>query len=153
MSKCLIHGNNLLDEDKQAQSEAKRQLVPHVTLLKARLLFDGGYYQNGLATLEKIKIGDLNDVQVEEYHYRRGRCQQSVKQYNEAIASYLLIANNQSTSFFVAGSCLQLAMIYENQKKLASAKAFYEKCLQLNPAEYKNSLHQKAKSGLERVGK
>ena len=39
------YGNTLVDSDKEAQKAFEKRSQPHPELLKARLLFDGGYYQ------------------------------------------------------------------------------------------------------------
>ena len=77
---------------------------------------------------------------------------QSLKKYNDAIP-YLKTAvkNSANSSYFGANSSLQLGLIFEELGDKKSAKIYYEKCLEMNPSEYKNSIHQKAKSGLIRV--
>ncbi len=41
---------------------------------------------------------------------------------------------------------------YEQLGNLAQARAYYNTCLELNPDEYRTGLHQKAKTGLARIG-
>ena len=53
MSECLNKGKSLVDEDKQAEKEAKSGKVPFSFLLKARLYYDGGYYMQCLDVLLK----------------------------------------------------------------------------------------------------
>ena len=45
MQLALIKGVDTSDEDKQAKKEAETHEVPHPSLLRSRLLFDGGYYK------------------------------------------------------------------------------------------------------------
>jgi hypothetical protein len=46
---------------------------------------------------------------------------------------------------------LQLGNIYEQRGNKPKAKEWYQKCLWLPPHDYRNSIEQKAKAGLERV--
>src|SRR5215210_1947727 len=48
LSLCRIHGIATVDEDKEAESEAYSAEVQNPQLLKARLLFDGGYYSEAI---------------------------------------------------------------------------------------------------------
>lgn len=153
LNNCKQKGFELVDEDKQALKEAKANVVPNVTLLKSRVLFDGGYYQKVFDLLTKNEKQLVNNsIYKIEFNYRKGRVLQSLKKYKDAIP-YLKTAvkNSANSSYFGANSSLQLGLIFEELGDKKSAKIYYEKCLEMNPSEYKNSIHQKAKSGLIRV--
>nr|MBC8359066.1 hypothetical protein [Candidatus Aminicenantes bacterium] len=51
IQKTGTRGNAIVDEDKQAHSEYNIGIIPAIPLLKARLLFDGGYYREALKVL------------------------------------------------------------------------------------------------------
>jgi tetratricopeptide (TPR) repeat protein len=72
--------------------------------------------------------------------------------YLEAI-EYLKVAlaNGGKENYYAANAALQLGFIYEELKQYKSAEFYYNQCLSQNPPEYKESMHQKAKSGLQRV--
>ena len=156
MALCLKFGVELSDEDKQAAKEARSGKIPNAVLLKARILYDGGYYihaQNVLIRNEYSLNG--NAVLELEFNYRMGRILQALRNYPDAI-QYLkqtLKAGESSHDYLAASAALQLGMIYEENNQLPSAKFYYEKCLQLDPSEYKTSIHQKAKSGIQRIDK
>ena len=61
-----------MDEDNQALSESKSNTVPNITLLKARLLFDGGYYQKALNIMIEKNPSDFCKTTKDylEYTYR-----------------------------------------------------------------------------------
>ena len=44
-----------------------------------------------------------------------------------------------------------MGLIYEATGDLPKARAAFERCLSLEPEEYRTGLHQKAKSGLARL--
>ena len=47
----LNNGERLIDEDRQAEYDVKNNTLVNTNLLKSRLLFDGGYYQEALDLL------------------------------------------------------------------------------------------------------
>ena len=139
--------------DENAQNEAIRGKTPIKSLLKARLLFDGGYYKKAQALLNEINATTFKEKQYQvEYFYRLGRITHSMGQFNNAIENYKLtiLHGRQLPDYFACNAALQLGVIYES---IASEKAkeYFELCLKIDPSEYRNSLHQKAKSGLNRI--
>ena len=155
MTRIKTLGDKNIDEDKQAYEEAKSGVIPVVPLLKARLLFDGGYYEKATDILLNQKlteyIKDRRDLA--EYYYRLGRIahetgqsQKAIKYYSQAIS-----AGRELPQYYAAGSALQLGLIYENQKRYAAADSCFKICLSLDYTEYKTSLNQKAKAGVNRL--
>ncbi|MEL6986374.1 MAG: tetratricopeptide repeat protein, partial [Bacteroidota bacterium] len=53
--------------------------------------------------------------------------------------------------YFACNAALQSGLIYETQKDYKQATYFFRLCRSMKPEEYKTSLHQKAKSGLQRL--
>lgn len=156
MLRVKSYGNSLLDDDKMALKEAEENIVPNIVLLKARLLFDGGYYQKSLDVLLEHKPSEVFHTSKEllEFTYRLARIYHKWNNIEKAIFYYDLTLRNGENQpyYFAANSALQLGQIYENQKNTEKAKSYYEKCLSLKKTEYKNSLDQKAKAGLNRLG-
>jgi hypothetical protein len=156
MELCRSKGATFIDADKQANKNAQSSQIPHKALLKARLLFDGGYCSNALSVMQTIKEQDLkNRAQQLEYQYRYGRIYQCKKNEQQAIAHYKTVIEKDSdwatTYYFAAKSCLQLGNIYEQKADLKTAQTYYQKSLNYKNHDYKNSFEQQAKAGLERV--
>ncbi len=155
ISKVLKYGNSVIDADKQAVIEAKKSQVPNVHLLKARLLFDGSYYQKALNELEnhKSKVLLRNRKDSLEYVYRLGRIYHEYGKVKKAIPFYeKTIKEGANLSYyFAANAALKLGTIYENKSDYYKAKYYYNKCLSLKFKEYKNSIRQEAKAGLNRI--
>jgi tetratricopeptide (TPR) repeat protein len=88
-----------------------------------------------------------------EYSYRLARCFQALKNQSEAIKSFTTVLSQAKSteSYITCNTALQLGSIYEAQGKNTQAKSYYDLCLSINSPEYKNSLHQRAKAGLERL--
>lgn len=157
MSNCTKYGQSLVDEDLQAQKEAQENKIPDATLLKSRLLYDGGYYgraQNTLITNGFSFNGKGGENEL-EYTYRLGRTLQALKSYRDAILylSKTIKLGGSNTKYYACNAALQLGLIYEEVKDYAQAKKYYSQCLKFSPSEYQTSLHQKAKSGLQRLSK
>ncbi len=156
MQKIQKNGVKLIDGDKQADKEAKNKSIPHPILLKARLLFDGGYYERAYNILIKnSSLFGLNSSYSLEYNYRLGRVTQQLGNAYDAVNYYIQVVNNgkDNEAYYACNSALQLGLIFEEQRNIKEAKKYFKICLKMSPSDYKNSLHQKAKSGLDRVSK
>ena len=146
-------GASLSDTDKQAMFEAEKNEVPNINLLKSRLLCDGGYFQEAIEILNKPDIPLLSVKDTIEFYYRYARIYHQWDKINYAIPYYevTLKKGDKQTWYYAANSALQLGIIYEKRNEINKAKLYYQKCLFLNPAQYKNSIHTKAKAGLKRL--
>ncbi len=155
MSRILYRGDNLTDSDKQALKEAESGEIPNVHLLRSRLLFDGGYYSKAHRILLSKKPGEIcrNKKDKIEYTYRLARIYHELNKIEKAVSFYkMTIKNNANYKYyFAANSALQLGLIYEKQKNYSIAKEYYKKAISIETEEYKNSIQQKSKAGLERI--
>lgn len=156
MKKCLDNGHDLLEDDLQAIKEAKQKKVPDVALLRARLLYDGGYFDRAY---DELKPHEQSYKQSEdkklEYHYRMGRITHALQKYDEAKQYYLYSvgAGMRDNSFFACNSALQLGLISESQEFYEDAIKYFDVCLKLKPSIYRSQLHNKAKAGKTRIKK
>jgi hypothetical protein len=152
---ALTQGTREVDEDKQAYAEASSGLMPNVSLLRARLLSDGGYYNRALDLLlnRSLKEYIRNKRDLAEYYYRLGRIYQALNQEARALQNYRMAVLTGKTlpAYYAAGAALQMGIIYEREEEFASADSCFRVCLSLDYEEYKTSLSQKARAGLNRV--
>lgn len=143
------------ESDKQALREASGHRMPNIHLLKARLLFDGGYYQQVEQLLREgaKQLPDWNTGDQLEYFYRVGRVQQALNQREEALHYYALtyVKGHNDKTYFAANALLLSGEIYENEGDFQQAEEMYKKCLQLKPDEYRLGIHARAKAGLNRI--
>lgn len=156
MKACIRQGAKASGADGSALKEAMAGVLPHVTLLKARLLFDGGYYERANKLLAEVPAASLTEQRDQlEYSYRMGRVMEALKRYEEALGYYerTIKAGEQHKLSFACKSALQSGKIYETTKRPAEAAAAYKRCLSISPDEYKTGLHQQAKAGLARLKK
>lgn len=157
MKKAATRGNSIVDEDKQAVLEYQTGAVPAIPLLKARLLYDGGYYQEALKVLLGTPLDNYmrNKRDLTEYLYRMGRIYhamgnrpKSIQYYSSAIGS-----GRDLPYYFAANAALNLGWIFEEEGNYTAADTNFRLCLSMNYDEYRNSLRQKAKAGLNRLKK
>lgn len=144
------------DADKQALKNAKANYLPNKELLKARLLNDGGYNTEALNVLEAIQPSACkSESEKLELTYRFGRVHDDLNHDDKAMNYYQQTITNgaNSTDHFAARSALQIAFIYEKRNQKALAISYYNKVLAMENHDYKNSLDQRAKSGLARLNK
>ena len=154
MDRCKMEGSALLEEDEQALREARYGLVPDKRLLSARLLFDGGYYQEAYNILvrhaKEIQLDENNKI---EFAYRMGRICHALKNDREALFYYDLTieTGRYEGDYFACNATLMAGSIWESMLENEKAEIYYRRCLEILPDEYRNSIHQKAKAGLYRL--
>ncbi len=154
MTRVKLLGGNDLDGDRQAMKDASLIAPPDKTILKARLLFDGGYYSKALWELKSSGAGHpASSREKIEYTYRMARIYHKTGDTKEAILNYseTLDKGKAYPFYFAANSALQLGLIYEASGNKEKARTYYRKCLSLKYDEYQNSISQKAKAGLSRL--
>ncbi len=153
MDSAKVYGTTRVGADQEALEEANSGLIPNTNLLRARLLFDGGYYVRAKTTLDTMNTVHLTKDGLIERVYRYARIAHRQKNISLAKKEYrrTLIIGNLSQRYFAANAALKLGEIYESEDSLTLAKSFYEKCLDLNFDEYKNSIRGKAKEALLRI--
>jgi len=153
MSKVKTEGDVLVDDDRQALQESNNSNIPNEFLLRSRLLFDGGYFQQSLEMLTDNNSLILSDKKLfVEFNYRKARVLQHLKQFDKAqkYFDYLIKNHAKDNEFYACNAALQMGLIMEELNDIDTAKLYFKKCLNIKPKSYKRSLHQKAKSGLER---
>jgi len=146
-------GNILIEKDKQALKEAN-DATPNMDLLKARFLFDGGYYSKALLQLKDKKADSFKLVRDKiDFYYRLGRIYDEIGKQNEALASYqkAIDIGKNTTYYYAANAALSMGFIYESNNDTTKARLFYNKAIDMKNHEYQNSIDSKAKEGLKRL--
>jgi tetratricopeptide (TPR) repeat protein len=136
------------------KADLAKNIYPSMDLIKARLLFDGGYYEQANSALNQIHLYTLPSVfQKLEWEYRVARILQEEHKLSEAIVHYkkCLETGNGTNSYLVPNSCLQLGLIYEQLSYSELAKSYYKKVFTYDNFDYESSIDQKAKTNLLRL--
>ncbi|MCF8238058.1 MAG: tetratricopeptide repeat protein [Saprospiraceae bacterium] len=151
MAQCAAIKESSLDQDKQAQLDAVEGIVPHTDLLRARLLFDGGYLDRTTQVLDGIDVASFHrESERIEYAYRRGRMAQVTGQFDQAIQHFTQCweEGREASFHYACAGSLQAGNIYLGRGQSLEARKWYQRCLDLSPDRYRDGLHQKAKAGL-----
>ena len=153
LAKVLAEGEDEFDSDRYAQKFAETKNFPDKALMKARLLCDGGYYQQSLDVLTGYTPAGKKDTI--ELTYRKARIYQGMEKYQEAIALHKKTINLSLgiSNYFAPNSCLQLGYIYRKLNDKENAKLYFLEALSYEDYEYKNSIETKAKAGLNELEK
>jgi len=149
----LTEGSETVDADKQATKNAELGVWPNPLLLKARILNDGGYNNEALVMLAGKNVNDYSRPEDQlEFAYRVGRIYDDMYRDEEAIKMYLLAIKlgENRPEYYAARAALQIGYIYEERGKKDIAITYFQRCLDMKEQDYKNSLDQKAKAGIER---
>jgi len=151
VERIKLRGNDQVDNDREALAYANKNIKPDITLLKARLLFDGGYYSRAKQELDGYTTSDKKSGL--EYTYRLGRIYHNWGKTDEAIPYYLeTIKNGEKLPYYYAANAsLQLGMIYEKRNDYKQAKVYYSKVMDMDFDEYHFSISNKAQAGLNRI--
>lgn len=149
----LTKGSTDAEADKQALKEAKEGKWQNSLLLKCRLLNDGGYNTEAIKLLSGKTVESFGKEEEKlEFVYRMARIYDDIHKEDEAIKYYneAIEIGERRTEHYAARAALQTAMIYEKRGNKTDAIKYYNRCLNMEDHDYKNSLDQRAKSGIAR---
>jgi tetratricopeptide (TPR) repeat protein len=146
-------GYSFNERDKQAINEVSLG-TPNVSLLKARLLSDGGYYNRSQEVLGGIEENELRLVKDRtEYHYRAGRNQEELGKLDAALENYqqAIDYGRNLKAHFAANSALLMGKIYMKRRNFTAAKSSFNTAIGMKGHLYENSIESAAKDSLKRL--
>lgn len=152
-SQLLQTGSVVTDADKLAQQNALSRVWPNPLLLKARVLSDGGFQKQALMLLaDKTSLDFASNVDKAEFPYRLARIYDIMGDTTNAIKYYKSTIQKGAglTAYFASRAALQIGWIHEINKNDKDAILYFNICLSMKNHAFKNSMDQKAKSGLIR---
>jgi tetratricopeptide (TPR) repeat protein len=150
----VSRGNDEVDADKVALREVKKPGWPDATILRARMLMNGGFFRQALDTIRQKKIEDYTRlIDKIEYAYFLGRIYDELGKDQTAISLYdaTIKGGAGRPEYYAARAALQVAFIYEKRKDTTHALQYFRTCLQMDEEEYKSTLDQRAKAGINRL--
>jgi tetratricopeptide (TPR) repeat protein len=159
LSKINDGGNTNAESDKAAQkfyeNFQETKILPNKILIKLRLLYDGGYFeeaQNELVSLTEKKFTNTKDQA--EFNYRAGRIYQKLNQFEKAVNYFerSLALTGSEEWVFAPNSALQLGYIQQQKGQKNKAKAYFEQAIAHKNHEYKTSVDNKARAALTEMG-
>lgn len=154
MSDLRAKGNTVAPYDANAEREALLNLSPNLNLIKAHLLFEGGYYDKALQEINQCPVASLKtDYEKAEHTFYKGRIEHKMKRLDNAAREYdAVIAAYKSKSFYFACAASFFAgQIWEERKEYDKARNYYTECAKYNPEVFKKTLHDRARTCLEAI--
>ena len=87
-----------------------------------------------------------------EYYYRLGRIQQNQNRLDQAISNYqrAIVGGKNSSEYQLCAVIFISGEVYE-KKMIQNLLFILSKCIDTNPKDYGNGLHQKQSPGLSRI--
>jgi len=148
-------GNTNTDADKQAQRFSENGTIPNSSILQARLLIDGGYYNQAFEILQKVNEKTLGTTDQLEYYFRMGRVYDELGNSNKAVELYQTTINmgRDRHEHFAARAALQMGFLYEKAGKPAEAVKRFNEALSMRDHDFQTSIDQQAKAGINRLSK
>jgi len=153
MAKVRGVGYTYGEKDKQAMNEAGAP-APNAELLRARLLFDGGYYTKALEALSGNNAADYKTTKDKaEFCYRAGRIYDAMEKDDQALLNYQNAINYGKglKYYYAATSALNMGKIYARRNNAARAKASFNQAINMKDHEYENTIEAQAKDALKRI--
>lgn len=149
---CKTKGSSKVYEDEKAAIFID-DLYPK-TLLKAQLLFNGGYYSRSSKMLKTISPTAYKQLKNQiRHHFLSARAADKEGNTEEASSFYkkAIEAGKATKYYYVCQSALNLGELYEAKNDTAEARKYYGICLKLKSDRHESGYHKKAKAGLSRL--
>lgn len=146
-SKAMALPKPITGVDKQAMRDFATQ--PFLPLLRARLLFDGGQYQNALVTLQEMEAATIQ-AQHNPYWYRMGRVLQKMNETTPALQAFDKMLP-VSSDFEYANGLLQQCLILEASGQNTAALQKVNQLLALKDYPNIEGLQTRAKAAQQRL--
>lgn len=147
MDRILKFGSTRNIQDRQALEAAESGIIPNAHLLKSRILFDGGYYEEALGACHHVNKSELSQDERIELVYRRARIHQELKEFDTAKLFFREVISREDAqrTYYACNAALQMAQIFYNEGAYQQAQHYANLSLSMNPKEQKKSLHSEAR--------
>lgn len=149
------YGSSNSEEDKNIMRETTEGVSHDLVILKARLLFDGGYYAKAEETIKQRNPDQLKtEYQKLEYYYRYARILHEQNKYNKAIDYYTQVVKLSPVNtpyYFAPYACLHMGYIYQKMGFGQIAKSHFSKVDVYTKAEYHESIKVKSNKELQKL--
>ncbi len=149
-----IKYNAQSEEEKCIEQDLKSGIYPSTTLIKARLLFDGGDWHEAYKTIESGSEKSLpSQYQKLEWHYRKARIFIELKNYKLAQYQFNQCINYQKNcnSYMVPNAYLQMGYLYAMNNQKQQALSSIKKVFDFDNYDGKRVLEQEAQNAIHEI--
>jgi tetratricopeptide (TPR) repeat protein len=153
-TQARVLGFSNSEADKNAEASLKIIQNANPAIMAARLAMDGGFFDKAEKGLYSIKTSELNGLRENvELAYRKGRLAQLQSKTEQAVSYFLKCIEmaGKEPWYYAPNAAYNMGKLYAAQGDKAKAKQYFELCLSYKNHEYKNSLDNKALTGLEKL--
>lgn len=153
LCKKIVQSPATTSNDIQAKYECSMFHTWNATLIRARLLFDAGCYEECIATLndDSVSVESLSAIQANEYAYRMGRACHKLKKYSLAKEFYQKAIDRklENTLYYPCYSAFYIGSICNDEGNFSEAEKYFKMCQKMNSPIYGESIHQKARHAMK----
>lgn len=143
------------EKDEIALKEAAILKKTHPLLIKARLTFDGGYYEYSLEQIQDKETEVATDAfNTVRYHYQMARLYQDMNAFDDAVQWFQKVEETpfNNKEYFVPVSLYNMGLIYENRlKDPEKALYYYSKCMDYRNYPYASTYRYKSELAIQRL--
>lgn len=147
----IIQSPATTPNDFQAKYECSLFDEWNARLIRARLLFDAGFYDECISSLVSVQTESLTPIQANEYAYRMGRACHKLKKYAEAKEYYQKAIDRrfENIHYYPCYSAFYMGIIYRNEGNSGEAEKYFRACMKMDSPIYGDEIHQKAKNAMK----
>ena len=150
----LSEGSRNTTSDNYAYNRIMNDYKPNKILFTSRILFDGGYYERSLDTLNTQSLDSFAGIEeISEYIYRLARNYQQLDEIDLAIKYFsdVIALENADNYYFWGNSLLHLGNIYSLKGELEKAREYYKAAISYSGQEYRNNIRMEAHTALKKL--
>lgn len=151
LCKKIIQSPATTSNDIQAKYECSMFDAWNATLIKARLLFDAGCYEECILLLDSVPTELLTAIQANEYAYRMGRACHKLERYAQAKEFYQKAIDRrlENTLYYPCYSAFYIGTIYNDEGNFAEAEKYFKMCQKMSSPIYGESIHLNARRAMQ----
>lgn len=146
-------GGDVTERDRETLYDCQLDYIPDPTLVRCRLLMDGGYYDEFIQTVANYQQSETMFLPYTlEYYLLMGRYFEATNNDQKAIDSYkkVISLGSEVNYYFASEAALRLGQYYE-EKNREQAKSYFEISLDLYDSDYYDYIANLANKGLEKM--
>ena len=140
-------GRDIQERDREALYDANLDYFPDINLVKARLLLNGGYFDEFIIPINNYEKNNSGLLAYQlEYRLLKGRYEASNNNSESAISEFkkVIELGEDADYYFACEAALRLGNIYEEIGKYDLAREYYEQSIKLYKSDYYEYIEDKA---------
>ena len=149
----IEQGVEINERDREASYDAALDYTPNITLTRARLLLDGGYFEDYKTEISKFDLGSNSELAyLLEYYFLEGKYYETTD-YKVAISMFKTVIEKgkEKDYYFASEAALRMGNIYEKLGKNEKAKEYCQEAIDLYQDNFYEYIEDKAAKALKSI--